>query len=335
MPFRDLIGHEHAKALLRAAIQTDRLAHAYLFHGDAAIGKRSLAVLFAQAINCETEGPEPDACGMCRSCNQILARTHPDCLYIEPDPELATPQIKIDQIRQIEQQIIYRPLMAHRKVCVIDDADCMTLSAANALLKTLEEPPDHTLFVLMSSRPLALLPTIWSRCQSIRFAPPPRAEVEAALIARRKLPAADARFLTMLTQARIGQALGMDVQEARARQLEFAELTSQQTLRSVAGLLAIAEALAKSDQAPDALEWLSQWLRDVILVQIGADQDLLLNSDRLAELRDVAQRLAPDAVIDLQSRIGTLQRAANRNLNPQLALENILIGLREASLAPG
>jgi DNA polymerase-3 subunit delta' len=333
MPFQDLIGHHRQKALLRSAIQQERLAHAYLFHGEAAIGKRSMAVLFAQAINCETEAAEPDACGTCRSCHQILARTHPDCVFIEPDPEPATPQIKIEQIRQIDQQIIYRPLMAHRKVCLIDDADRMTLSAANALLKTLEEPPDHSLFVLVSSRPLALPTTIWSRCQGVRFAPPPRTEVEAALIRLRQLPAADARFLSMLTQARIGEALTLDVQEVRARQQEFFALTSRQMLRSVAGLLAAAESLAKSDRAPEALQWLAQWLRDVTLVQVGSETDLLLNSDRLSELREAAQRLDPDALIDLQTRIEGMQRTANRNLNPQLALESVLLDLREASLA--
>jgi DNA polymerase-3 subunit delta' len=292
-----------------------------------------MAVLFAQAINCETEAAEPDACGTCRSCHQILARTHPDCVFIEQDPEQATPQIKIEQIRQIDQQIIYRPLMARRKVCLIDDADRMTLSAANALLKTLEEPPDHSLFVLVSSRPLALPATIWSRCQGVRFAPPPRAEVEAALIRGRQLPATDARFLAMLTQARIGEALTMDVQEARARQQEFFALTSRQMLRSVAALLAAAESLAKSDRTPETLLWLAQWLRDVTLVQMGSETDLLLNSDRLSELREAAQRLDPDALIDLQTRIEGMQRTATRNLNPQLALESILLELRDASLA--
>src|SRR5919197_1244651 len=100
MPFDDLMGHEGAKAMLRAAIRQDRLASAYLFHGEPAIGKFAMAVRFAQAINCETPPADvPDACGGCRSCQQIEARSHPDCLFVEPDPEQTTPQIKIDQVR--------------------------------------------------------------------------------------------------------------------------------------------------------------------------------------------------------------------------------------------
>ena len=144
MPFVDIIGHTAAKALLRSAIMQDRVAHAYLFHGDDRIGKRLLALRLAQALLCETlpADQEPDGCGACRACRQVEARTHPDFMVIEPDREQANPQIKIELIRDIEHQMIYRPLIGDRKICLIDDADRMTIGAANALLKTLEEPPD-------------------------------------------------------------------------------------------------------------------------------------------------------------------------------------------------
>ena len=136
MPFHTIIGHRSTIASLQTAAARQRLAHAYLFHGEDAIGKRTTALCFAQALLCE-RGPSEDgldACGTCRSCHQIDARTHPDYFVIEPDRELATPQIKIEQIRQIEQQIIYRPLVGDRKICIIDDAERMTIGAANALL---------------------------------------------------------------------------------------------------------------------------------------------------------------------------------------------------------
>jgi DNA polymerase III subunit delta' len=335
MPFRELIGHERPKATLRAAIAQDRLAHAYLFHGDEGIGKFAMAVALAQTINCEAPPQAAaqesiDACGACRSCNQILARTHPDCLYIEPDPEQATPQIKIDQIREIEQQVLYRPLVGRRKICLINDADRMTLGAANALLKTLEEPPAHSVFLLVTCRPAALPATIRSRCQGVRFAPPPAREVEAALIARRQHAPADARFLTVLSQARIGEALGTDLKQTRARQEEFFTLISARFLKSVITLLTASESLAKSDRALEALDWIARWLRDVVLIQIGAEMDTLLNSDRMAELREAADRLPQDALLDLLDGIERLQRSATRHLNPQLALESVLLGLRDA-----
>ncbi|HNV33453.1 MAG TPA: DNA polymerase III subunit delta', partial [Nitrospira sp.] len=209
MPFADIIGHDSAKTLLRSAILQNRLAHAYLFHGDDRIGKRLLALRLAQALLCETvpDDPTPDACGACRACRQVDARTHPDFMVIEPDQELANPQIKIELIRDIEHQMIYRPLIGDRKICLIDDADRMTIGAANALLKTLEEPPDHSLFILVSSRPYALPATIRSRCQALRLTAPAQTQVEAAVILKRELPPADAHFLAVLSDGQLGRAL--------------------------------------------------------------------------------------------------------------------------------
>jgi DNA polymerase-3 subunit delta' len=139
MPFHDITGHERPIALLKAALRQGRLAHAYLFHGEAGIGKLLAATRLAQTLNCEAAESvnNQDCCGRCRACTQIAARTHPDYFVIEPDRELAVPQIKIEQVREIEQQFIYRPLMGERKICLIDDADRFTIGAANALLKTL------------------------------------------------------------------------------------------------------------------------------------------------------------------------------------------------------
>src|SRR6476620_3255246 len=199
MPFHTIIGHRSTIASLQTAAARQRLAHAYLFHGEDAIGRRPTALCFAQALLCD-HGPSEDgldACGTCRSCHHIDARTHPDYFLIEPDREWATPQIKIEQIREIEQHIMYRPLIGDCKICMINDADRLTIGAANALLKTLEEPPAHSLFLLISSRPAALPATIRSRCQALRFATPARTDVAAAVILNLAMHPADARFLAM------------------------------------------------------------------------------------------------------------------------------------------
>ena len=200
MPFSDIVGHDGPKAALQAALRHGRLGHAYLFAGEPSVGKRLTAVRLAQAVNCEHEAAVPtDACGHCRSCHQIEAHTHPDFLWIEPDTEAVTPQIKIEQVREVEQALIYRPLIGRYKVCLVDEADRLTLSAANALLKTLEEPPAHSLFLLVTSRPLALPTTIRSRCQLVRFGPPPQRLVEQILVERRPLSPPVAHLLAMAT----------------------------------------------------------------------------------------------------------------------------------------
>lgn len=332
MPFRDIIGHEHPITALRAAVAHDRLAHAYLFHGESAIGKRLTAVRFAQALNCEqaSDGSELDACGSCRPCQQIQARTHPDFFVIEPDTEQAAPQIKIEQVREIEHQVMYRPLIGARKICLINDADRMTIGAANALLKTLEEPPDHSLFLLMTSRPAALPATIRSRCQALRFTTPARTQVEAALILQREMPPAEARFLAIVSEGRIGEALMSDTKDLRARQNELLELIRPQSLQSTTAILSSAESIAKADRAQDVLCWLTRWIRDLVLIQVAGDRDQLCYVEHVATLETYARQADTDALLDLLKDLETTEQSVTRHLNLHMALETILLRLRDA-----
>jgi DNA polymerase III subunit delta' len=332
MPFHSIISHGSTIALLQTAAASERLAHASLFYGDDAIGKRTTAVCFAQALLCERAqlNKPVDSCGVCRSCQQVNARTHPDYFVIEPDCELATPQIKIEQIREIEHQMIYRPLIGDRKICLIDDADRLTIGAANALLKTLEEPPDHSLFFLVTSRPASLPATIRSRCQALRFATPARTDVEAALILKREMPPADARFLAMLSEGRLGEALATDLNAARAQQRELLELVSPHVLRSVTAVLTAAESLAKGDRAAETLSWIARWIRDILIIQVGGDRDQLLYVDQVPNLERDARHAQSDTLLDLLRDIEETQQQATRHLNLHMALEHILLRLRDA-----
>jgi DNA polymerase III subunit delta' len=215
-------------------------------------------------------------------------------------------------------------------VFLINDADRMTLGAANALLKTLEEPPDHSVLLLVSSRPSALPATVRSRCQALRFTPPARTQVEAALILKREIPPADARLLAAASQSRLGAALTMDLAATRAAHDELCAVASPQTLRSVTAILTAAEAFHKSDRGPEVLDWLAQWIRDLLLVCVGADQDHLIHADRLPLLKNAARGAQADQLAGLLDEIDQLQRSAGRNLNLHMALETVLLRLREA-----
>lgn len=332
MPFADITGHEQPISLLQTTLCNGRLAHAYLFYGETSIGKLMTAVRLAQALNCEqpSQTVVQDGCGRCRSCLQIIARTHPDYFVIEPDSKTATPQIKIEQVREIEQQFVYRPLIGERKICLIDEADRLTIGAANALLKTLEEPPGHSLFILVTSRLNALPITIRSRCQALRFTTPARTQVEAALILKRELPPADARFLAVVADGRIGEALTMNVAEVRARQQECLTLVTPEGLRSSATILSAAESLAKTDRGEETLAWLTRWIRDLVIVMVDGNQDQILHLDQLADLRQYAQRTDLDALLTLLNDIERTEQQATRNLNIQMALETTFLRLREA-----
>ncbi|HWF60229.1 MAG TPA: DNA polymerase III subunit delta' [Nitrospira sp.] len=332
MPFADITGHEQPISLLQATLRNGRLAHAYLFYGETRIGKLMTAVRLAQALNCEqiSQAEAQDSCGHCRSCLQIAVRTHPDYFVIEPDSKAATPQIKIEQVRAIEQQFVYRPLVGERKICLIDDADRLTIGAANALLKTLEEPPGQSLFILVTSRLHALPITIRSRCQALRFTTPARTQVEAALILKRELPPADARFLAVFTDGRIGEALTASVADVRARQQESLTLVKPENLMSSAAILSVAESLAKTDRGEETLAWLARWIRDLVIVMVDGDQDQILHLDQLADLRRYAQRADVDTLLTLLNDIERTEQQATRHLNVQMALETTFLRLREA-----
>ncbi|HKP01363.1 MAG TPA: DNA polymerase III subunit delta' C-terminal domain-containing protein, partial [Nitrospiraceae bacterium] len=200
----------------------------------------------------------------------------------------------------------------------------------NALLKTLEEPPDHSLFLVISSRPAALPSTIRSRCQSLRFTVPARTQVEAALILKREMPPTDARFLAIISEGRLGEALTTDVKDTRARQQELINLVRPQSLQSIESILSTAESIAKAARAQDILAWLARWIRDLILIQVGGDRDQLLYLDDLRTLESYAQEANTDQLLDLLREIETTEQRATRNLNLHMALETILLRLRDA-----
>jgi len=230
---------------------------------------------------------------------------------------------------------MYHPLIGARKICLINEADCITIGAANALLKTLEEPPDHSLFLLVTSRPAALPATIRSRCQALRFTTPARTQVEAALILQREIPPAEARFLAMVSEGRIGEALTFDAKDLRARQKEVLELVRPQSLQSTTAILSSAETIAKADRAQDVLAWLARWIRDLVLIQVAGDRDQLFYVEDLATLETYARQAHTDGLLDLLKDIETAEQSATRHLNLHMALETILLRLREAlALAP-
>src|SRR5574337_755106 len=219
MPFRDLIGQARAIRFLHRALMTGRIAHAYLFTGPVGVGKPAAALAFAQARTCErvasvefgvssgyptpdTRHPTPmDGCGECRACRNIANGLHPDVQIIEPDG--AT--VKIEQIRTLEADAALVPYEAQWKAFILNSAERMTEQAANALLKTLEEPAKDTVFILLTSTVSALLPTIVSRCQIVTFSPLPHGEIEA-LLGEKGMEASRARLIASLSRGSIERA---------------------------------------------------------------------------------------------------------------------------------
>ncbi len=336
MPFHSIIGHHRPITWLRTAIGTNHLGHAYLFHGEPAIGKRQTALALTQLLHCEgpLDDPAPDACGVCQSCHQVEQAIHPDCLFIQPeDSQKAQPKIKIDQIRAIEHLAVYRPLIGSHKICLIDEADTMTLEAANALLKTLEDPPGHCLFLLISSRPEHLLPTIRSRCIAVRFSPLPIDAIESYLQSQLSMKSPDATLVASCTEGRLGHALDLDPEDLQVKLRQYWALLFGDQLSSTTHIFDISESLVKSNQVLEAIHWFQRGLRDLLLLSLETSNTPMLYRDQESALRQLAERLSPSAILELSQELHQLERGQQRNLNLQIGLEQFFFHLHD-HLAP-
>jgi DNA polymerase-3 subunit delta' len=339
MPFRDLIGQRDARAVLQGALRSGRVGHAYLFAGPEGVGRRTAALAFAQALLCTARDADrgDDACGVCGACRKIAAGTHPDLRVIAPGGRTESGAerraVGIEQIRDLKHDAAYPPYEAAWKVFIVEDAEAMRAEAANSLLKILEEPPAQSVIVLISESVSALLPTIVSRAQMVRFTFVPAPDIAAALAERAGVPAAQALLLAALSGGRPGRALA-EAAEGQAMLEYRADVVK--TLGAVAAGGAVTRldaAEAVSRQKDDVSQWLDTallWLRDVAVWQAAADPALLINLDRRDQVAAWADRARPDGVRDAVGAIENAKTALGQNINPRLVLEHLFAGIRLA-----
>jgi DNA polymerase-3 subunit delta' len=324
MPFSSLVGNERIKKLLRRAVAEGRISQGLIFAGQRGVGKHQFALAVAQAVNCERP-IDGDACGECLSCIKIAAREHPDVHTISPDGQF----IKIGQMREMSQEAQYRPYEGRRRVYIIDDAERLREEAANSILKTLEEPPDSSLILLVTSKPYALLETIRSRCQMLNFAPLTPSELEAYLKANYKRPIEETRMLARFARGSIGRTLEIDLgvyREKRAMMLELIEALA--IARDTIKLMSMAEHLGRKvekDEFENHLDILMVLLADLFHLKLGEPADSLTNSDIAPRLEQVAAAVTVEQITEWVGRIEQVLQSLARNVNRQLAMEAMLV----------
>lgn len=322
-----ILGHEWAVRLLREHLLQGRLKHAYLFTGPPGIGRRTMALRLAQAINCLEPPDLATPCLTCRSCCQFDGLKHPDLLITQA--EQIGGVLKVDQIRDLQHRLALAPYEARYKIALLLRFEEAHPSAANALLKTLEEPPERVVMLLTAQSSEGLLPTIASRCEVIRLRPLPYDQVEAGLQAGWDVPAEQAHLLGHISGGRPGYAIRLTRHEELLEQRQVWLDDLQQLLSSNrVARFAYADAATKDKNFPlaDLLQtWLSYW-RDTLLLTTGAELPLA-NIDRLEEIVKLANCLPLQTVRGvIQSAERTLQ-LLDKNVNSRLAMEVFLLDL--------
>jgi DNA polymerase-3 subunit delta' len=352
MLFDNLLGQEVAKRAIQRAWMEGRLAGSYLFYGPEGVGKEAAAMELAQALNCR----EPDPpCRSCAHCRRIANYQHPDFFYLMPVPhseseserrkiaEEVAEQLKeksehpyrrpffdrptaiaIDDIRSLKQGLMLQPYEGGRKAVVMSQAEKMTEEAANAFLKILEEPSPSTVFILISSRPHALLPTIASRCQKVRFDLLPPQAIEDYLRQRRGLPEVEAKLMADLSAGSLGRALSMmDEGFWEERDLAWEILEKAAAGDYLAVLTAVAQAAAERGRPERIVNLIQEISADMLHLRYG---QRIVNADRSQRLRALERRFPEGNLAGLIKRLEEAKGALRQNVTPKLCLLAAVLG---------
>ena len=325
MQWNNIIGHKQVITQLCLMQQEDRIPHAMLFCGTDGVGKSLVAEALAAAILCHTP-VHNQACGHCKACRALAAGTHPDFFQIQPESETkAAPAIRIEAVRKLQEEIARIPLLSERRVVIMQEADKMNEAAANCLLKTIEEPSGQIVFILLTSRPSALLDTIISRCMRVEFGILQPEEL-VVILHQQGIEEPLAGKLASIADGSVSKALAMQDEELLNLQTQAFDLASAAGTLGVEQLLQLAKEMSNHSR-----EKLIQWLgflamiyRDLLMLYSGSGLPLYNQSD-IDRLSSLLNKYHQQELLQLLQLVQDYQKRLGSNVNTQLCLEGFLI----------
>lgn len=338
--FEDLIGNRDAADAIERMIAAGRLSHSLLLAGPEGVGKRRFALEIARSLVCGSPPRPGEPCGKCAACRRagVFSIPKPDKkddfkrVFFSEHSDVGmvvafNRNILVDAIRELEAEANFRPFEAGARVFIIDDADRMNDSASNALLKTLEEPPSTSYIVLVTSRPDRLLTTIRSRCQLLRFAPVPAAEIETFLLETLRFSPADAALAARVSKGSVGRAIGLDIDAFKAvRELMLEVLESAAARRGLGTMLQISEQVTDAknkDRFEESLNILETLVRDLIVLRSGGDD--IVNKDVANLIGRLAERASVSRLSGWLREIETIGEKLMINLNRRVATDALFV----------
>lgn len=326
--FNDIVGHESVKEHLRNSIASGQISHAYLISGPKGSGKNMLADCFAAALVCEDDS-SPDPCGFCISCMQADARTHPDIIYVTHEKA----GIVVSDIRtQLINDIYIKPYYGNKKIYIVPEADKMNEAAQNALLKTLEEPPEYAVILLLAEGTGSFLQTILSRCVTLNLRPVRSELVTQYLIKNKSLPDYVAKTCAAFSEGAIGKALRYASDES------FSELRSEvlKLVKNISNmkqpeLMARAEQYASKDNraaTDDFLELLNLWYHDLLVYKSTLSTAHLLFSDEASDIARSASDYSYEKINNIFNAINKVKERLSANVSPEVTMELLLLAMK-------
>ena len=323
MSFEEIKGQPLTIKILQKEIATSSLSGAYLFVGPPGVGKTLTALTFTKALNCKLT--HPDSCDRCSSCRKIDHLNHPDVRVITPEEG----SIKIEQIRQLKREAGYKLFEGKKKVWIIEEADKLTLEAANSLLKILEEPPPDVVFILISETQEKLLPTILSRCEIIHFFPLSSKALHSIVAPYLPPESPKANLIEKLARGRVGEVLSLvkDENILKARDAVLNILSKKINLEDIFHLVSRWKDYGTTE-LERILDVIIFWFRDLLILKQGISRRVL-NYDRMEELKSEKEIYSYGSIKEAIEIVERTKGYLKCNVNQSLALEAMWLKLRQ------
>lgn len=327
--FTDIIGQEQIREHLQTALRLHKVSHAYIINGERSSGKEFIAKIFAMALQCEKGGDEP--CQECHSCKQALSSNHPDIIRLVHEKPNT---ISVEDIRtQINQDMGIKPYQGPYKIYLINEGEKMTVQAQNALLKTLEEPPEYGVIIILTSSVESLLPTILSRCVVLNMRPVPEERVKKYLMETLKVPDYKAEVCTAFARGNIGRAklLASSEEFEKVREEAVTLLKYINELEISEIVTAIKKITEYQFDVSDYLDILSIWYRDILMFKAMNDANHLIFRQEIQYIKKVADRSSYEGIETILNALDKAKSRLAANVSFELTMELLLLTIKENS----
>lgn len=326
--FADIVGQEHLKEHLENAIKMDKVSHAYIINGEKNAGKEFIAKTFAMALQCENrQGTE--SCGECHSCRQALSGNHPDIIFITHEKPGT---IGVDDIRrQVNNDVAIKPYKGPKKIYIMNEGEKMTAQAQNALLKTLEEPPEYAVLLILTGNVDSLLQTILSRCVVLNMKPAKDAQIKKYLMETMEIPDYKADICVAFARGNVGKAKLLasseEFDKVKEEAITLLKYIKEMELNEI--VAAIKKITEYKFDVNDYMDILSIWYRDVLLFKATHDANLLIFKEEIQHIRKVADKSAYEGIEKIIDALEKSKQRLNANVNFDLTMELLLLTIKE------